>query len=84
MEALWVSTGAVALAEMGDKTQLLAFILAVRFKPRFSIRRTVGAARSLPAHLGPFLPFFVAHSRAMGSSVRVKLTPNCARYRFAP
>jgi len=32
MEALWVSTGVVALAEMGDKTQLLAFILAARFK----------------------------------------------------
>jgi putative Ca2+/H+ antiporter (TMEM165/GDT1 family) len=32
MEALFVSTGVVALAEIGDKTQLLAFILAARFK----------------------------------------------------
>ena len=32
MEAIFVSTGVVALAEMGDKTQLLAFILAARFK----------------------------------------------------
>ena len=32
MEAFWVSTGVVALAEIGDKTQLLAFILAARFK----------------------------------------------------
>jgi putative Ca2+/H+ antiporter (TMEM165/GDT1 family) len=32
MESLLVSTGVVALAEMGDKTQLLAFILAARFK----------------------------------------------------
>ena len=32
MEALYISTGMVALAEMGDKTQLLAFILAARFK----------------------------------------------------
>ena len=32
MEALLVSTGVVALAEMGDKTQLLAFVLAARFK----------------------------------------------------
>ena len=31
MEALFVSTGVVALAEIGDKTQLLAFILAARF-----------------------------------------------------
>ncbi|WP_101497585.1 TMEM165/GDT1 family protein [Thiopseudomonas denitrificans] len=30
-EALFVSTGIVTLAEIGDKTQLLAFILAARF-----------------------------------------------------
>ena len=28
MEAILVAIGAVALAEMGDKTQLLAFLLA--------------------------------------------------------
>ena len=32
MEAFLVSTGIVALAEMGDKTQLLALVLAVRFR----------------------------------------------------
>jgi putative Ca2+/H+ antiporter (TMEM165/GDT1 family) len=32
METLLISTGVVALAEIGDKTQLLAFILAARFK----------------------------------------------------
>ena len=32
MEALLVSTGIVALAEIGDKTQLLAFILAAKFR----------------------------------------------------
>lgn len=32
MESILVSTGVVALAEIGDKTQLLAFILAARFK----------------------------------------------------
>jgi putative Ca2+/H+ antiporter (TMEM165/GDT1 family) len=32
VEALFVSIGVVALAEVGDKTQLLAFILAARFK----------------------------------------------------
>ena len=31
-EAFWVSTGIVALAEMGDKTQLLSLVLAARFK----------------------------------------------------
>lgn len=32
MEAFFVSTGLVALAEIGDKTQLLAFLLAARFR----------------------------------------------------
>jgi Ca2+/H+ antiporter, TMEM165/GDT1 family len=32
MEAFLVSTGAVALAELGDKTQLLALLLAARFR----------------------------------------------------
>ncbi|QEL63523.1 hypothetical protein OTERR_00470 [Oryzomicrobium terrae] len=32
MEAFLVSTGIVALAEIGDKTQLLSFVLAARFK----------------------------------------------------
>lgn len=32
MESFWVSTGIVAVAEVGDKTQLLALILAARFK----------------------------------------------------
>ena len=37
MESLFVSTGVVALAEIGDKTQLLAFILAARFKKPWPI-----------------------------------------------
>ena len=32
LEAFLVSTGVVALGEMGDKTQLLAMLLAVRFR----------------------------------------------------
>ena len=32
MEAFWVSTGVVALGEMGDKTQLLAVLLAARYQ----------------------------------------------------
>lgn len=32
MHAFLVSTGVVALAEIGDKTQLLAFVLAARFR----------------------------------------------------
>lgn len=37
MEALLVSTGIVALAEIGDKTQLLAFILAAKFRKPWPI-----------------------------------------------
>ena len=32
MDALLISTMIVALAEMGDKTQLLALVLAARFR----------------------------------------------------
>jgi putative Ca2+/H+ antiporter (TMEM165/GDT1 family) len=32
VEAFWWSTGVVALGEMGDKTQLLALVLAARFR----------------------------------------------------
>jgi putative Ca2+/H+ antiporter (TMEM165/GDT1 family) len=37
VEAFLVSTGAVALAEMGDKTQLLALMLAARYQSRIPI-----------------------------------------------
>ncbi len=37
MEAFLTATGLVALAEMGDKTQLLAIILATRFKKPWPI-----------------------------------------------
>ncbi len=32
MDAFLISTGIVALAEMGDKTQLLSLVLAARFR----------------------------------------------------
>ena len=32
MEAFFISTGLVALGEIGDKTQLLAILLAARFR----------------------------------------------------
>jgi len=37
LEAFLVSTGVVALAEMGDKTQLLALLLAARYRARLPI-----------------------------------------------
>lgn len=37
MEALFISTSIVALAEMGDKTQLLSFVLAAKLKRRVPV-----------------------------------------------
>lgn len=37
MEAFLISTGIVALAEIGDKTQLLAFVLAAKFRKPLTI-----------------------------------------------
>ncbi|MCC6609747.1 MAG: TMEM165/GDT1 family protein [Burkholderiales bacterium] len=37
MEAFFLSAGVVALAEMGDKTQLLSFLLAARLRHRAQI-----------------------------------------------
>lgn len=51
-ESLLLSTGVVALAEIGDKTQLLAFILAARFK------------KPLPIIAGILLATIVNHSFA--------------------
>ena len=47
LEAFLVSTGVVALAEMGDKTQLLAFILAARFKKPLPIVAGILAATAV-------------------------------------
>jgi putative Ca2+/H+ antiporter (TMEM165/GDT1 family) len=52
MEAILVSTAVVTLAEMGDKTQLLAFILAARFK------------RPLPIILGILFATLLNHGLA--------------------
>ncbi|MDY0188574.1 MAG: TMEM165/GDT1 family protein [Syntrophus sp. (in: bacteria)] len=37
METLFLSTAIVAIAEMGDKTQLLSFVLAAKFRSRLPI-----------------------------------------------
>ncbi|WP_298052579.1 TMEM165/GDT1 family protein [uncultured Paenalcaligenes sp.] len=60
MEALFVSTGIVALAEIGDKTQLLAFILAARFRRPLPIILGILVAtlanHALAGALGAWLP----------------------------
>ncbi|WP_420992732.1 TMEM165/GDT1 family protein [Cupriavidus sp. 30B13] len=52
MEAFLVSTGIVALAEMGDKTQLLSLVLAARYR------------KPLPIILGIFIATLVNHGFA--------------------
>ena len=70
MEDFLVSTGAVALAEMGDKTQLLAFILAARFK------------RPLPIVGGIFVATAVNHglAGALGAWITTALGPQVLRW----
>ena len=70
MESFWVSTGVVALAEMGDKTQLLAFLLAARFK------------RPVPIIAGIFLATIVNHglAGALGAWITTTLSPQSVRW----
>ena len=70
MEALYISTGVVALAEMGDKTQLLAFILAARFK------------KPVPIILGILLATLVNHglAGALGAWITSVIRPDTMRW----
>ncbi len=70
MESLLVSTGLVALAEIGDKTQLLAFVLAARFK------------RPLPICAGILVATIVNHALAgaAGAWVAGALGPDLLRW----
>jgi putative Ca2+/H+ antiporter (TMEM165/GDT1 family) len=70
MEALLISTGVVALAEIGDKTQLLAFILAARFK------------KPLPIILGILCATLVNHglAGALGAWITASITPGVLRW----
>ena len=70
MESLLVSTGVVALAEIGDKTQLLAFILAARFK------------KPVPIILGILAATVVNHglAGALGAWITATLSPEVLRW----
>jgi Ca2+/H+ antiporter, TMEM165/GDT1 family len=62
MEALLVSTGVVALAEIGDKTQLLAFILAARFKKPLPIIAGIFCATVVNHGLAGALGAWITHN----------------------
>jgi putative Ca2+/H+ antiporter (TMEM165/GDT1 family) len=70
MEALLVSTGVVALAEIGDKTQLLAFILAVRFK------------KPIPIIFGILVATLINHglAGALGVWITLNVSPDVLRW----
>lgn len=70
MQAFLVSTGIVALAEMGDKTQLLSLLLATRFR------------RPWPIIAGIFVATVVNHALAgaLGAWVTSFLGPQVLRW----
>jgi putative Ca2+/H+ antiporter (TMEM165/GDT1 family) len=70
LEALLVSTGVVALAEIGDKTQLLAFILAARFR------------KPLPIIAGILVATLVNHglAGALGAWITSVASPDVMRW----
>ncbi|WP_419017860.1 TMEM165/GDT1 family protein [Parasutterella sp.] len=62
MEAILVAIGAVALAEMGDKTQLLAFLLASRFKKPIPIILGILVATIFNHSLASALGAWITHA----------------------
>lgn len=70
MEAFLVSTGIVALAEIGDKTQLLAFILAAKFR------------KPVPIILGILLATIANHAGAgaLGAWLASLVAPGILRW----
>ena len=70
MEAFLISTSVVALAEIGDKTQLLAFLLAAKFR------------KPLPIVAAIFLATLANHAfaGAIGSWLTGFLRPNVLRW----
>ena len=70
MESLLVSTGVVALAEIGDKTQLLALVLAARFR------------KPVPIILGIFASTLLNHALAgaVGAWLTALIGPDALRW----
>ena len=70
MEAFLISTGVVALAEIGDKTQLLAFILAAKFR------------KPLPIIVGILIATLLNHgfAGALGAWITSVVSPEVLRW----
>ena len=70
MEAFFISTGIVGLAEIGDKTQLLAFLLAAKFRKPLPIVLAILAA-TIVNH---------AFAAAVGAWITSMLGPDVLRW----
>ena len=70
LEAFLISAGVVALAEIGDKTQLLAFILAAKFRKPWPIILGILVA-TLANHAG---------AGALGAWIMTVVGPNVMRW----
>jgi Ca2+/H+ antiporter, TMEM165/GDT1 family len=70
MDAFLISTGIVALAEIGDKTQLLAFLLAAKFRKPWPIVAGILVA-TLANHAG---------AGALGAWIMANVGPNVMRW----
>ncbi|MFJ9450802.1 TMEM165/GDT1 family protein [Herbaspirillum sp. NPDC101397] len=70
MDAFLISTGVVALAEIGDKTQLLAFILAAKFR------------KPIPIILGVLVATIANHAfaGALGAWITSLVSPETMRW----
>lgn len=70
MEAFLFSTGVVALAEIGDKTQLLSFVLAAKFR------------KPLPIILGILVATLANHAAAgaLGAWIASLVSPSVLRW----
>lgn len=70
MDAFLISTGVVALAEVGDKTQLLAFLLAAKFR------------KPVPIILGILVATLLNHglAGALGAWITTLLSPEILRW----
>ena len=60
LAAAWISTGTVALAEIGDKTQLLALLLAARYRAPWPIVAGILVATLLNHALAAWFGAWVA------------------------
>jgi putative Ca2+/H+ antiporter (TMEM165/GDT1 family) len=71
MEALFVSTGLVAIAEIGDKTQLLSLVLAARYRRAAPIVAGIFVATLLNHALAGALGAWITHAVGEATMTRI-------------